>query len=142
MNKTKSKLIAKARIASVGGWSATTFASSHDGHYGHDQMDHGAMHGADHGAQGGIPADTSPSRRAYMEANAAMHAGMAIEFTDDAVVDFARGMIPHHEGAIATAQIVLEPGEDPETRAFVEEIIAVQKSEIAFLQNWLAARGH
>lgn len=142
MNKTKLTLVATALIASVGGWGAMTLANSHDGHGGHGQMDHGAMHSADHGDHGSIPEDASPSTRAYMEANEIMHSDMAIEFTGDADVDFAKGMIPHHEGAIAMAQIVLEHGEDPETRALAEEIIAAQESEIAFLRDWLAARGH
>ena len=133
MNKTKT-LIATALIASVGGWGAMTLASSHDRH---GQMDHGAMHGADHGAQGDIPADASPSTSAYMEANEAMHSGMAIEFTGDADVDFAKGMIPHHEGAIAMAQIVLEHGEDPKIRALAEEIIAARKAKSHFCATGL-----
>ena len=36
----------------------------------------------------------------------AMHHDMAIEFTCDPEVDFVRGMIPHHDGAIKMCQIV------------------------------------
>lgn len=127
MSKTKWAFIAAAVIVVVGGWWAMSMSNMHEGH---GQMNHGA-----------IPADATASTRAYIEANDVMHMGMAIEFTGDADVDFAKGMIPHHEGAIAMAQIVLEHGEDPKTRALAEEIIAAQESEIAFLRNWLAERG-
>lgn len=144
MNQMRTAIIATAVIAGlgVGGWGAMSWADSHGTHGDHSSMDEGDMHGADHGMDAAIPDDASPSTRAYMEANEVMHAAMAIEFTGDADIDFAKGMIPHHEGAIAMAEIVLDQGSDPEIRALAEEIIAAQEEEIAFLRNWLAERGH
>ena len=92
----------------------------------------------DHSGHGAAPAVASPSTAGYMAANDRMHEGMAIDFTGIADVDFALGMIPHHQGAIDMARVVLEHGADPEIRALAEEIIAAQEAEIAFLQDWLA----
>jgi uncharacterized protein (DUF305 family) len=85
--------------------------------------------------------DESPATTAYMEANAAMHGAMEIEFTGNPDVDFMRGMIPHHQGAVDMARIVLEHGQDPEVRAFAEQVIAAQEGEIKWMQEWLAKNG-
>jgi uncharacterized protein (DUF305 family) len=79
--------------------------------------------------------------RAFAEASMKMHKDMAIVFSGNADVDFTKGMIPHHQGAIDMATIVLKHGNDAEVRKLATDIIAAQKSEIAQMSAWLAKNG-
>lgn len=94
-----------------------------------------------HGQHGGSTQSADPVIRDYQQANDRMHADMAIEFTGDADIDFLRGMVPHHQGAIDMARVVLKHGVDPAIRELAERIIAAQEGEIEMMNSWLAERG-
>ena len=93
--------------------------------------------------EGAAPANESLPEftRAYVEAMNEMHGPMMYGvMADDPDVAFVRGMIPHHQGAIDMARIVQQYGDDPQTRAWADQIIAAQEAEIAEMQAWLEAK--
>ncbi|MCW1840243.1 DUF305 domain-containing protein [Prosthecomicrobium hirschii] len=101
------------------------------------------MHGAGHGAMAGAPAakpkgDTSPSSLAFAAVNAKMHEGMDITFSGNADIDFVKGMIAHHQGAIDMAKVQLAFGRDDKIKKLSKEIIKAQEGEIAMMKDWLA----
>ena len=85
-------------------------------------------------------ADKSEAELAYEEANRKMHVGMAAIHPDPDIA-FMQGMVPHHQGAVDMAEIVLKYGKDPEARALAETIIESQTKEIAQMNAWLENRG-
>lgn len=103
-------------------------------------MHHQGGHGGGHSghAAGDAKGDQGPSSLAFQGINAKMHKGMDIAFTGNTDVDFVKGMIPHHEGAVDMAKVVLAFGKDPEIRALAEAIIKAQETEIAQMKAWLA----
>lgn len=77
-----------------------------------------------------------------MRASMTMMDGMTIEYTGDVNVDFCRGMIPHHQGAIDMCVVLRDHVDaDPELASLCEFIIYDQTQEITFLQNWLTTYG-
>ena len=111
----------------VGG---TALAQQHQGHGSH----------AGHGAPAAKAGD-SAATAAYKAANAKMHKDMDIAFSGDADADFVRGMIPHHQGAIDMARVMLAHGKDPVLKKLASGIIADQEKEIAMMRDWLKANG-
>ncbi len=98
-------------------------------------MDHMNM---DHMDMSAGSAEASPSSKAFEAANEKMHKDMSMSFTGNTDVDFVKGMVPHHQGAIDMARIELQYGKDPEIRKLAEDIVKAQESEIAFMNAWLA----
>ena len=62
---------------------------------------------------------------------------MNIAFSGNADADFVNGMIPHHQGAVDMAKVVLAFGKDPEIRKLAEAIVQAQESEITLMRAWL-----
>ena len=101
----------------------------------------GTMSGVGHDA-GTHMMNSTPQTGIFAEAMNKMHEEMAVKETGNADADFMRGMIPHHQGAIDMARIVLEKGSDPEVKALAQKVIAAQESEIAEMQDWLKRKGY
>ncbi|QEL25752.1 DUF305 domain-containing protein [Bosea sp. F3-2] len=102
---------------------------------------HAQQHHGQHGAPAASMGADSASTKAFKEANMKMHKDMGIPYSGDADTDFVRGMIPHHQGAIDMARVVLAHGKDPEIRKLAESVIRDQEKEVAMMQDWLKKNG-
>lgn len=137
--------VAFAQMQHGGGGDTSKSSGMQGGMHGgmmHGGMMHGEMMQGKHGGMSGAQdmqakGDNGPSSLAFHGINMKMHSAMNITYTGNADVDFVKGMIPHHAGAVDMAKVVLAFGKDPELKKLAESIIAAQESEIALMQNWL-----
>jgi uncharacterized protein (DUF305 family) len=81
--------------------------------------------------------ELSEASTAYEAAMQKMHARMTVPYTNDVDIDFVRGMVPHHQGAIDQAEVLLKYSKNPRLRRLAGGIIAAQKREIRFMEKWL-----
>ena len=91
-------------------------------------------HSAHHSNLTGV---ASESAQMYAHANHQMHEGMNIIFSGNADLDFVRGMIPHHRGAVEMAKIQLKYGQNGSLKHLTQQIIRDQNREIRSMQRWL-----
>lgn len=87
-------------------------------------------------------AAAAPSDTAATAAPSATTAPAQLEL-NDAEVEFAQGMIAHHEQAIEMAEIALDPtvGAGPEVVDLAGRVQAAQDPEIELMTGWLTAAG-
>jgi uncharacterized protein (DUF305 family) len=77
-------------------------------------------------------------QKANMDAMMKMHDPMMrAMMIKDPDLAFNCGMIAHHQGAIAMAEVELQMGKDEESKKLAQEIIDAQKQEIAEMTAWV-----
>jgi uncharacterized protein (DUF305 family) len=132
------KMIFATALLALIAWPALAGSNAHDHHTSAAPAKAASVCGKDNptGAK-----RSSSATSAYKRASHKMHADMNVPYTGDVDTDFVRGMIPHHQGAIDMANVVLKHGKDPEIRELATRIIAAQKQEIAAMKYWLYTRG-
>jgi uncharacterized protein (DUF305 family) len=72
-----------------------------------------------------------------MGVHARMNAGMHVAPTGDVDRDFLRMMIPHHQGAIDMARLLLKYGHDEKVKRLAQSLIVEQGQEIAYMRTLL-----
>jgi hypothetical protein len=86
----------------------------------------------------GMHTVNATAEAAYRAAMDRMHGPMMQGIANvDPDTAFVLGMIPHHQGAIDMAEIVLKFGKDARNQHFAREIIDTQKREIGEMRAWL-----
>ncbi len=128
MNNSMTKTLVVALVAFGVGWFAKTPLQAMMG------KPVPAMSIAGHAAMG---KQEGPSTLGYKKAMDGMMAGMMTPYTGDADKDFIYGMIPHHQGAVDLAKVVLEFGKDPDVKKLAEGVVQAQESEITWMNEWL-----
>lgn len=90
------------------------------------------------GMQGMPMQGMTDAQKAYMDAMMKMHQPMMTGVhAKDPDVAFVCGMIPHHQGAIDMARVVLKYGDNAEAKRMAEKVVKDQGQEIEEMTAWL-----
>lgn len=83
--------------------------------------------------------NTEAMQQAYARSMDVLNGDMVLGIADPMPdMAFARGMLPHHIGAVDMAKIQLRYGTDDEMRTLAKDIIATQQAEIERMEDWIA----
>ncbi|NUN67747.1 DUF305 domain-containing protein (plasmid) [Pseudanabaena biceps] len=74
----------------------------------------------------------------YSAAEQQMHLAMSRANGADPSETFALKMIEHHRGGMAMSEVLMQQNPDPELRQMAEKTSAMQRQEIAELEQWMA----
>jgi uncharacterized protein (DUF305 family) len=86
---------------------------------------------------------STPSASGLIEVNYKMHDAMAIDVSCEHAVDFVRGMLPHHEGAIGMCDVLTNTStSDAYLIELCDNITLNQYAEIAWMHEWMDSRGY
>lgn len=127
----RSLAVAAFILLAAGVLPAGSFAAEEKAPATQNHSEHSAAPAAESGGE------LSEASKAFEAAMQKMHKQMTIPYSNDVDVDFVRGMIPHHQGAIDQAEVLLKYSKNPRLRRLAGGIIAAQRREIRFMENWL-----
>lgn len=107
----------------------------------HDSQAHEHSHATQESAQASADSSAStPSQKIISAMHAPMHANKPSQ-TKSVEIDFLSDMIPHHQGAIDSAKLLLDSAKTPEVIALAENIIKAQEAEIAQFKELIDKKG-
>jgi len=82
--------------------------------------------------------DTEDMQKDYADGMDEMHEDMMEGIADPRPdMAFARGMLPHHVGAVDMAKVQLKYGKDEQLRKLAQDIIDAQEPEIKQMESWI-----
>ena len=93
--------------------------------------------GSAHDHPAAAAGSTSPFYAEMEKADAIMHRDMTVAPSGDLDRDFLRMMVPHHQGAIDMALLVLKYGRDERVKRLAQSIVVQQGEEITYMRTLL-----
>ncbi len=132
----KSYLAAMLALSLIVSAPAFAMCPMPDGDQPADHMMEHSSHDMGHGSDHQMQHQMSAKKDIYASAMDKMMANMP-EAVGDADADYMRGMIVHHQAAVDMSNTALQKAQNPQLRALADTIITAQKSEIAYMREWL-----